>query len=505
MDNIALDMQGIEKHFGGIRALKGVDLSVRKGEVHALLGENGAGKSTLMKILMGVEKPDSGTIKIDGKLVEIINPGVAVELGVSMIFQEFNSVPSMTVAENIFLGREPKTKHNLIDYSTMINETGKALASLGVDIDPKCPISDLSMAYCQLVEIAKAVSFNASLIIMDEPTSALSDKEILKLYSIIERLKKKDVTIIFISHKLNEIYDICDSITVLRDGSNVGTASVDKIEESELISMMVGREVDNLFPKQDVEIGETLLSVHNISRKGEYENISFEIRRGEILGFAGLMGAGRSEIVESIFGLRTIDSGKIMKNGEFLNLKLPEDSIKAGICLVPEDRKISGLVLRLPIGENIVLSALRKIMVNNVIRANLEHNAISDFISKLQIKVAKHSLSAGTLSGGNQQKVVLARCLFVDPELIILDEPTRGIDVKTKSEIHSLMSQLAGEGKAVIMVSSELPEVIGMSDRVIVLHEGRITGELSREELSAERIMELAIAENKMEDIINVE
>lgn len=498
-DTWALEMIQIKKHFGGVAALKGVDFKVRKGEVHALLGENGAGKSTLMKILLGAEHYDSGSIILKSREVEIENTGQASELGISMIYQEFNSVPSMTVADNMFLGREPKTAAGLIDYKTMYSKTRSALKTLGVDLRPDETISNLSVARCQLVEIAKAVSFNADLIVMDEPTSALCDAEIENLFRIVRELKGRGVTIIFISHKLNEIYEVCDSITVLRDGTYVGSAKTEEIEENDLVSMMVGREVKELFPKQESEIGSPLLKVKNLFRSGEFSDISFTLHRGEILGLAGLMGAGRSEVVETLFGLRQAEGGEVFFKDEKINISIPQDALRKGICLVPEDRKNQGLVLKLPVRDNIVLSALKKIMKNGILHKPLETQAVKKMIEHMQIKVGHPLLSGSSLSGGNQQKVVLARCLFSDPDVIILDEPTRGIDVKTKSEIHGLMSKLACEGKGVIMVSSELPEIMGMSDRVLVLHEGRITGELSRNEMTAEKIMQLAIKSHDIE------
>jgi len=491
-------MTGIAKSYGGVHALKGVSLAVRKGSVHALLGENGAGKSTLMKILMGVERPDSGEIRIHGRVESIINPACARRLGISMVFQEINSVRRMSVADNIFLGREPvDPRTGLVDFRRMHREAAAYLAALQADIATTAEPAGLSVADNQLVEIAKAVSFGASIIVMDEPTSALSDVEAGKLFSVIRRLASEGISIIFISHKLDEIYEICDSITVLRDGANAGETNAADADRGRLISMMVGREVKDLYPKVPSAVGVELLRVDGLTRKGEFEDVSFAVSRGEILGIAGLMGSGRTELAETIFGLREADSGAVFVDGEELKARLPRDAIAAGIALVPEDRKNVGLMLRLPIRDNIVAASLRSCLGRFLIDRGKVSGAVSGLGRKLAIKAPDPSLPCSSLSGGNQQKVVIAKWLMTEPRIIILDEPTRGIDVGTKAQIHGLMSALAAEGKAVLMISSELPEVLGMSDRVIVLHEGRVSGELSRGSATPERVMALAMGESE--------
>jgi len=493
-EDTILEMKNICKNFGGVSALKGVDLSVKKGEVHALMGENGAGKSTLMKILIGIHAPDKGEIYIKGKPVRISNTKDAISLGISMIYQELNPVPHMTVADNIFLGREPVSKKTrLVDFKKMHADAKAYFESINVDIEPNERVSKLSVAKVQLVEITKAVSFNSEIIIMDEPTSALSTREIERLFDTIRLLREKGVTIIYISHKMDEIFKICDRVTVLRDGSYVGTESISGIDMNKLIKMMVGREITEMFPKQEAQIGDVIFEVKGLTRKGEFEDISFCLRKGEILGIAGLMGAGRTEMVESIFGMRKPDRGEINVNGKKVAIKLPEDAIRNRIAMVPEDRKNFGLVLKLSVKDNVIISFLKKCMGRFLLSRKKEEEAVKGLVETLQIKVGSISQVCSSLSGGNQQKVVLSKCLFADPEILILDEPTRGIDVKTKAEIHFLMSKLARMGKSIIMISSEMPEIIGMSDRILVLHEGRITGELGRNEADQERIMALAM------------
>ncbi len=495
----AVEMVGISKRYGGVHALNGVDLRVPKGTVHALLGENGAGKSTLVKILMGITQPDEGDIILHGKKVSLKDAKTAQNLGVSMIFQEINTVGHMSVADNMFLGREPISPvTRLVNLELMRTETKKYLSALQVDVSPDEKPCRLNVANNQLIEIAKAVSFNANLIIMDEPTSALSDVEAAHLFSIIRQLSKKGVTIIYISHKLEEIYEICDGITVLRDGANTGEAQAKTVVQDHLISMMVGREVKQLFPKEDAVISGNILEIKGLSRQGEFSDVNFSVRRGEILGIAGLMGSGRSEIAETIFGLRRADSGEIWFKDQLLCAKTPRDAILAGIHLVPEDRKHVGLMLRLALRDNILISALKKCVRRFLLDSKIESELVSNAMQRLEIKAGSPMHTCASLSGGNQQKVVIAKCLLADPDLLILDEPTRGIDVKTKSQIHSLMSKFAQTGRAVIMISSELPEVLGMSDRILVLSAGRIAGELTRSEASPERIMELAMGKRKI-------
>jgi len=495
-DQIYLEMKDIYKRFKGVEALKGVSFALRKGEVHALVGENGAGKSTLMKILIGMLKADSGEIFLNGNKVNFNSMKDALNSGISMIFQEFNSVAHMTVADNIYLGREPYNKYKCVDYKKMHEDTKAVLDKIGVDIKPKDYVASLTVAKIQLVEIAKAISLNSDIIIMDEPTSALSDKEIENLFRVVKELANDGKAIVFISHKIDEIYKICDRITVLRDGNFIGTDLSKNINVDKLIMMMVDRKIDEMFPKEFAEIGEPVFEVKNLTRKGEFDDISFYLKKGEILGIAGLMGAGRTELAESIFGMRKLERGEIYVKGKKVNIKQPKDAIKLGIMMVPEDRKKTGLILKLSVKENILLSDLKKCMNALYIKKKLEKQNVEKYSKILEIKMSSERQAVSALSGGNQQKVVVSKALFPEPDIIILDEPTRGIDVKTKAEIHALMSKLAQQGKAVIMISSELPEILGISDRIIVLHEGRLTGELLREEASQEAVLRYAMGSN---------
>lgn len=498
-NDIILEMKNIDKRFGGVHALSGVNLSLKRGEVHALVGENGAGKSTLMKILIGLYKPDLGEIILDGEKVEMKSVKDAQNMGISMIFQEFNQISVMTVMENIYLGREPKTKSGAVDFNKMCQDSKELLLELGVDLDPTTRIRDLTVAKHQLVEIIKAISFKAQIIIMDEPTSALSHKEIEYLHKMVRALRDQGITIVYISHKMEEIYSVCDRVTVLRDGQFIYSGEVADVSEKELIFMMVDRDVSELFPKQKSEIGDVLLKVSNLTIPGKFHDISFELHSGEILGVAGLMGAGRTELMEAIVGKRQPTSGELYLKGERIKNRMPGDAIERGIAMVPEDRKKDGLFLRLDVKNNILMSSFNKCRKGLSISKMLEEKYVDEYKGKLDIRASSPNQICKNLSGGNQQKVAVARVLNSDPEIIILDEPTRGIDVKTKSEIHRLMSALACTGKAVLMVSSELPEIIGMSDRVIVLHEGEMTGILSRSQATADKIMELAVATRRKE------
>ena len=498
---IIVEMQNIDMRFQGVHALDGVSLTLRRGEVHAIVGENGAGKSTLMKILVGLYQPNSGEILLRGERARFRSVRDTRDAGICMIFQEFNQVKHLTVAENIFLGREPKTRSGSIDFKRMRIDSAAILAKLGVDIDANSYVRDLTVAKQQLVEIVKAVSNEAQVIVMDEPTSALSDTEIARLISMVRALRDEGRAIVFISHKLEEIYGICDRVTVLRDGKFIHSGLVADVKESDLIRMMVDREVSELFPKTPSKIGEVLLEARGLTRSGEFENVSFSLHRGEILGLAGLMGAGRTEVVEAIMGSRRLDSGEIYLKGKRIANRRPGDAIARGIIMVPEDRKRNGVALKLSVRDNILMSALRKCVKGGFIRARLEKAHCDEYISKLGIKVGSQSTVCANLSGGNQQKVVIARVLNADPDVIILDEPTRGIDVKTKADIHALMSELAGQGKAVLMISSEMAEVLGMSDRIVVLHEGKVTGTLDRSEAKASLVMQYAVGKTEVEEL----
>lgn len=488
-----MELTDITKEFPGVKALDQIRLKVRKGTVHALMGENGAGKSTLMKIIFGIYIPDKGSIKFKGEEIKLSGSKDALRRGISMIHQELTPVPLMTVAENIFLGRESTLGFGWINKKKMVEETRKLFESLQIDINPNAKMVDLSIANMQMVEIAAAVSYNADLIIMDEPTSAITDKEVEQLFQIIASLKSKGVSIIYISHKMGEIFRICDDITVFRDGQCIGTKSVNELNQEILIQMMVGREIKQVFHKDEAEIGEVMLSVKNLTRKGKFQNISFEVRRGEILGIAGLMGAGRTEVIESIFGIHPPDSGEFYIKGKKVEIKSPRDAIKNRMGLLTEDRKITGAFLPLTVKDNMIVSSINDYLNKfGLLKRQLVNDMCSAFVDRLSIKTPSLNQHIVNLSGGNQQKVLLARWLLNNPDILILDEPTRGIDVGAKSEIHKLMSRLAQTGKAIIMISSELPEILGMSDRIMVMHEGHKKGELNRAEASQEKIMELA-------------
>ncbi|WP_425283838.1 sugar ABC transporter ATP-binding protein [Lihuaxuella thermophila] len=486
-------MENISKEFPGVKALDKIRLKVKKGTVHALMGENGAGKSTLMKIIFGMYTPDSGTMKFKGKELKLSGPKDALDQGISMIHQELSPVPYMTVAENIFLGREPVYgKTGWVNTKKMIEDTRKLLQSLQIHVDPTAKMNDLSIANMQMVEIAKAVSYHADLIIMDEPTSAITEKEVEHLFEIIRSLKKKRVSIIYISHKMDEIFKICDEITVLRDGQYIGTQAAGELNQDLLIQMMVGREIKQVFHKEKAEIKEVALSVKNLSRAGKFSNVSFEVRKGEILGIAGLMGSGRTELIESIFGIHPPTSGEIYLHGNRVKIHSPADAIRHKMALLTEDRKLTGAFLPLSVRDNMTISSLDRFIKYGLVHSKSVKKACDEQIERLNIKTPNLNQLILNLSGGNQQKVLLARWLLNDPDVLILDEPTRGVDVGAKSEIHKLMSKLAREGKAIIMISSELPEILGMSDRIIVMHEGNKKGELTREEASQEKILELA-------------
>lgn len=487
-----LELENITKEFPGVKALDNIQLKVKKGSVHALMGENGAGKSTLMKIIFGIYTPNHGTIKYKGKELTVSSTKEALKNGISMIHQELSPVPHMTVAENIFLGREPSGKLGWVNDKKMVEDARALFNKLNMNIDPNSKMKDLSIANMQMVEIATAVSYNADLIIMDEPTSAITEKEVEQLFEIIHSLKEKGVSIIYISHKMDEIFKICDEITVFRDGQFIGTKGAHELNQDTLIQMMVGREIKQVFHKEKAEIKEVVLAVNNLSKKGKFNNVSFEVRKGEILGIAGLMGSGRTEVIESIFGIDPPDSGDIFIHGEKVTIKSPQDAIKQKLSLLTEDRKLTGAFLPISIRENMIISNVDQFIKHGYVNSKLVNDTCNEQVEKLNIKTPSIDQLIMNLSGGNQQKVLLARWLLNDPDILILDEPTRGVDVGAKSEIHKLMSKLAQEGKAIIMISSEMPEVLGMSDRVIVMHEGRKKGELSREEANQEKILEVA-------------
>lgn len=487
-----LEMTDITKEFPGVRALKGVQLKVRPGTVHTLMGENGAGKSTLMKCLIGIQPPSSGKIVFDGREVRFKNTLEALNAGISMIHQELSPVPERSVAENLFLGRMPR-KGIIIDHKKMREDSRALFEKLGLDVDPDEKMGNLSVAKMQMVEIAKAVSYDSKIVIMDEPTSALTDAEVEHLFRIIAELKAKNVAIIYISHKMDEIFRISDDITVYRDGEYIASDRAENLNVDKLIQLMVGREVTDMFPKIDCPIGETVLKVEHLSAGRAVKDVSFELHRGEILGFAGLVGAGRTETVETIFGMRTKTGGKIYKDGKELQIKSPEQAIANKIALLTEDRRGNGIVGLLSIKDNTVLASLNKYgfpLKHAKMRADTE-----EYVKKLNTKTPTIDTPIQNLSGGNQQKVLVGRWLLTDPDILIVDEPTRGIDVGAKSEIHSLITKLAGEGKAIIMISSELPEVMGMSDRIVVMHEGVMTAVVDRKDFSSELILKYATSD----------
>ncbi len=488
-----LEMRGISKTYPGVRALEEVDLVVRRGEVHALVGENGAGKSTLIKILAGAETRDKGRIVIDGQVVTDLTPQKAMALGIGIIYQEFNLVPYLSVAENIFLGREPRGRiPGWIDFKRMYAEAESILHSLGAHFDVRTPVHQLSVAQQQMVEIAKASSRKVKVLAMDEPSATLTEHELQNLFALIRRLKQQGVAVIYISHRLEEIFEIADRVTVLRDGKKVGTRDVKEVTREELIRMMVGRELREMIPKEPAPLGPPILEVRGLSQRGVLNNISFSVRKGEVVGLAGLVGAGRTELARAIFGADPYDSGEILLEGKPVQIRSPREAIQQGIGLVPEDRKQVGLILSMVVRENITLAGLHQLLNLGFIRRRKEREVALRFIEDLMIRTPSLEQEVKNLSGGNQQKVVLAKWLFTQARVMIFDEPTRGIDVGSKAEIYHLMNRLAKQGVAILMISSELPEILGMSDRILVMHQGRIVGELSREEATQERIMHLA-------------
>ena len=483
-----LNVDGISKAFGGTQALKNVQLHVKKGEVHALLGENGAGKSTMMNIIIGLLQRDSGTIEFEGKPYEVKSPVEAMQRGIAMVHQELNPEPYLTVAENLFLHRESMVgKSIFLDKKAQNAKAQAILDQFDVKFNAKTMMKDMTLAQVQMAEIIKAVSCDARLIIMDEPTSSLDSNETDHLFATIRDLKSKGVSIIYISHRMEEIFDICDQVSVFRDGTFIESRPIEGVSHEELIRLMVGRTVENVFPKVDCPIGEEVFRVEHLSGKG-FEDISFTVHAGEILGLSGLVGSGRSETVRAIFGLDPIYSGKMYLNGQEIKNKSPKDSIKKGICMVNEDRKSYGLCLFRSLRENISLPNLPAHQPGLLLNQKKEKQEVADVAKKLTVKAASMEHSAYSLSGGNQQKVVLSKWIMAAPKFLILDEPTRGVDVGAKSEIHTLMSQFAAQGMAILMISSELPEMMGMADRVLIYHEGHLNGEFQRADIVSGKV-----------------
>ncbi|MCD3195644.1 sugar ABC transporter ATP-binding protein [Clostridium botulinum C] len=494
-----LKMKGISKSFAGVKALQNIDIEVYGGEVLALLGENGAGKSTLMKILSGVYKKDSGKIFIEGEEVSPHNIKEAEKLGVSIIHQELSVLPNLTVAENIFLGNEKYSKFTRKINKTLIRERSKMfLEQIGCKVNPDSLVRDVNVGDRQMIEIAKALTKNSRIIIMDEPTTALTDVETKKLFEVIDKLKKKGIAIIYISHRMEELFAICDRVTVLRDGQYVGDVRTSEIDQDGLIAMMVGRKLEDQFPYKKVKVGKTLLKVENLKYKNKVNDVSFEIKSGEILGVAGLMGSGRTELTKTIFGEYKKEDGNVFLEDVKVNITSPGDGIKNGICYVSEDRKGEGLILGMSVGENMSLANLAS-YENKLkkIDKKMEKEQIREYIKKLSVKTPSAEQFIYKLSGGNQQKAILAKWIMLSPKILIIDEPTKGIDVGAKKEIYEVLNELKSSGKAIIMISSDMPEVLGISDRIIVMHEGKISGELSHKEASQEAIMAYAVGRNK--------
>jgi ribose transport system ATP-binding protein len=488
-----LRVRDLRKAFPGVVALDGVDFDLRSGEVHVLLGENGAGKSTLIKALSGAHRPDSGRIVVDGEETEIRSAQDAQRLGIATIYQEFNLVPELTVAENLFLGRQPR-RFGLVDRRRMEREARELLERAGVDAAPGQRMGDLGIARMQMVEIAKALGQDARVLIMDEPTAVLTTGEVDKLFAIVRRLREQGVAIVFITHHLEEIPRIGDRVTVLRDGRSVGEVPADTAE-AELVRLMVGRSIEQQYPRERSDAGPPLLQVRGLGRAGVFENVSFEVRAGEVVGLAGLVGAGRTEVARAIFGADRYDAGEVLVEGRPLRPGDVHAALEAGVGLVPEDRKGQGLVLEADVGENLGLVTLGRSSHGGFVDRAGQRGAAADIAGKLNVRMSGLRQEVATLSGGNQQKIVIGKWLLADAKVLILDEPTRGIDVGAKVEIYQLINRLTASGHAVLMISSDLPEVLGMSDRVLVMARGRLAGELTADEATQDSVMALAVAE----------
>ncbi|KQW54805.1 sugar ABC transporter ATP-binding protein [Ensifer sp. Root127] len=488
-----LNVEGIRKEFPGVVALDDVSFRLRRGTVHALMGENGAGKSTLMKILAGIYTPDKGEVRLKGADIRLKSPLDALENGIAMIHQELNLMPFMTVAENIWIRREPKNRFGFVDHGEMRRITARLFDRLKIKLDPEIEVRHLSVANRQMVEIAKAVSYESDVLIMDEPTSALTEREVAHLFEIIRDLRSQGIGIVYITHKMNELFEIADEFSVFRDGKYIGTHASSEVTRDDIIRMMVGREITQMFPKEEVPIGDVMLSVNNLTLDGVFRDVSFDVRAGEILGIAGLVGSGRSNVAETLFGVTPASSGTIAIDGKTVSIDSPNTAIRNRMAFLTEDRKDTGCLLILDVLENMQIAVLQDRFVKAGFVAEKDITAACEEMSrKLRVKTPNLQERIENLSGGNQQKVLIGRWLLTNPRILILDEPTRGIDVGAKAEIHRLVTELARNGVAVIMISSEMPEVLGMSDRIMVMHEGRVTGILDRAEATQIKVMELA-------------
>ena len=492
-----IQMSGISKSFSGNQVLNDVSFELANGEIHALMGENGAGKSTLMKILSGIHHKDSGHIRVDGEEHTFKTIKDSERCGIHVIHQELNILPDLSVAENLFLGKELTYGFGIMKRAEMRRQAHDLLCKLGLDIDPKTRAGDLSVGKQQLVEIAKAIASDAKYIVMDEPTAALTDREIQTLFETVRELKNKGISFVYISHRMEEIFAICDRITILRDGQYAGVRDIPKTSFDEIVAMMVGRELGERFPERQHCIGDTKLSVNNLCANHVFENVSFELRKGEVLVLAGLMGAGRTEVAQTLFGARKANSGSITIDGQAVKIHNPIQAMQHKIGFVTEDRKTEGLLLDFSIQDNIMLTNFDKTCRMGITQPTSENQFVQKFIDQLAIRTTNAHLPVKSLSGGNQQKVVLAKWLGTEPDILILDEPTRGVDIGAKKEIYTIINQLAEAGVAILMISSELPEVIGMADRVLVMHEGRITGEVHKNNMTQENIMHYATGGDK--------
>lgn len=492
MNENILELKNISKSFSNVEVLHEVSFALRPGEVHALLGENGAGKSTLVKVITGVHQPDGGRMLLNGEPVRFNDPSESRAAGIAAIYQELSLFPDLDVAENVFVGRQPIGPGGRIDWRKLYAEAGKLLDSLGVHLNLRHKARSLSIAQQQMVEIARAFSINARILIMDEPTSSLTLNEVADLFRLVRRLRDGGTAVIFISHRLEELFEIADRVTVLRDGAYVDTRNLKDVSRDQLIRMMVGRTISNLFPKLDVQPGEVALKVENLTQTGVFDGISFELRHGEILGMAGLVGAGRTDVARAIFGVTPPSSGRIEIEGREVHITSPQHAIRLGLAYVPEDRQLHGLIPPMNLIANISLPTLRRYAAGGWLHERAERSAAYTSAKQMEVRANNIWQKARELSGGNQQKIVLAKWLATNPRILILDEPTRGIDVGTKAAVHALMSKLASEGMAILMISSELPEVLGMSDRIIVMHEGRLTGHFTRAEATQEKVISAA-------------